>query len=55
LTLLELGDPDVAPALGGGNERVIRHLKDGTLAKSISDHLGAPALLAKQPPEEFIT
>jgi hypothetical protein len=47
LALLELGDADAAPALGGTNERGIHQLQDGTLAKGMRDHLGAPALLTE--------
>ncbi len=34
MTLLELGDPDAAPALGGASECSIEELHDGALVKS---------------------
>src|SRR5437588_9406890 len=49
LTLLELDDPDPAPTFGGANERGIHQLQDRTLAKSMRDDFGAPALLTEQP------
>jgi hypothetical protein len=49
LTLLELGDPDPAPAFGGANERGIHQLQDRTLAKGMRDDFGAAALLTEQP------
>src|SRR5215469_3557713 len=53
LTLLELGDLDPTPALGGTNERGIHQLQNGTLAKGMRDHLGAPPFLAEQPLEQI--
>src|SRR5207248_1115125 len=41
LTLLELGDPDPAPAFGGANERGIHQLQYSTLAKGVRDDFGA--------------
>jgi len=53
LALLELGDPDPAPALSRANERGVHQLQDGTLAKGMRDHLGAPPFLAEQPLEQI--
>ena len=49
--LLELGNGDTAPALGGANERGIH--QDGALAESVRDDLGAPPFLAEQPLEQI--
>src|SRR6516165_1173946 len=48
LTLLELADPDAAPAFGSADQRCVHQLEDGALTESMRDHLSAPPFLAKQ-------
>src|SRR5436305_12419395 len=54
LALFELADTDAAPAFSGADQRRVHQLQDGALAKRMGDHLGAPALLAKQPLQESV-
>ena len=51
--MLELAELDPAPALGRTDQSGIHQLQNGTLAKGMRDHLGAPPRLAKQPLEEI--
>src|SRR5436190_6100096 len=53
LMLLEFGDADAAPAVGGADQRGIHQLQDGALAKGMRDDFGAPPLLAKQPLQQI--
>ncbi len=52
LTLLELGYPDAAPALGGTDQSGIHQLQNSTLAEGMRNDLGAPPFLTKQPFEQ---
>jgi hypothetical protein len=46
--MVELGDLDRAPALGGSDERTEHQLQDGSLAERIRDDLETAAFLDKQ-------
>jgi hypothetical protein len=49
LTLLELGYPNAAPALGGTDQSGMHQLQNRTLAEGMRNDLGAPPFLTKQP------